>query len=66
MNTDDQVKAAEKRISVILSNLEHETGSVVRTLDLQDIDITKMNDSRKQLVRCVKIEMERLPGTKWA
>jgi hypothetical protein len=60
------IKEAEKAIELILSGLEYETGSIVRSISVDDIDITKMNDDRRQIFRTVRIEMERLPGTNWA
>ena len=66
MNTDTHLKYAEKRISDILAELEAITGSVVRSISVKYIDVTKMEDERKQLFISVHIELERLPGTKWA
>lgn len=62
---DERVAEAQKAIARILAKLEADTGSVVREIKLQDIDVTAIGDDRKKLQRCVLLDMERLPGTRW-
>lgn len=61
----EKIKEAEKKVSAILANLEIETGSIVRSVGVTDIDVSTMSDDRRQLARRVTIELERLPGTQW-
>ena len=56
---------AEKDIAKRLKQLEIETNMIVDSLALQNAEITKMDDDRRQLLRRVIIEMHRLPGSNW-
>lgn len=56
---------AERAIAVTLSLLEKETGSVVRSVGVEDIDVTRLSSERRTYDRRVVIELERLPGTNW-
>lgn len=60
------IEKAEKLIAGVLSQLETDTGSVVTVLEVKDVEVTALADTRKQMERRVTIELERLPGTHWA
>ncbi len=62
----DMIGDAEREIEAILKRLELATGSVVRDVTLDDLEITQISDDRKKILRHVVIKMERLPGTEWA
>ena len=55
----------EQSIARILSDMEKTTGQLVDSLELVDIDVTTASDDRPQILRTVRIELKRLPGTKW-
>jgi hypothetical protein len=59
------IKDAEKQISDILQKLELDTGMVLDSICVNDIDVTLVSDNRQQLQRSIRIDMKRLPGTKW-
>jgi len=59
------IKNAEKQISDILQKLELDTDMVLDSISVNDIDVTQMNDDRPQLLRLLRIDMKRLPNTKW-
>lgn len=56
---------AEKEIETILKTLEINTGSVVKEVNIIDVETTSMTSIRKEVLRRVEITMERLPGTNW-
>lgn len=56
---------AEQEINRILHQLEVDTGQIVDSIGLSDIDVTTIDDDRPQWLRCVRIELKRLPGTRW-
>ncbi len=58
----DAVSKAEARIALILQQLEQETDSVVRSMSLESMEITQMQDDRRKFGRTVTINLERLPG----
>lgn len=60
------IRDAEMRIGEILAQLERDTGSVVREIGVVDVEVTNMASERRELQRRVRLELERLPGTKWA
>jgi hypothetical protein len=62
---DERVKEAQKAIARILAKLEADTGSVVRSVTIKDIDVTTFGDDRIQMQRLVALDLERLPGTRW-
>lgn len=59
------ISTAERQIAVILSQLERETGSVVRAIEVTDIEVTKIDSVRREMERRISIDLERLPGTHW-
>lgn len=66
MNTGKLITAAEKEISDILAKLETDTGMVLESINVNDIEVTTFTDDRPQLLRSVSLEMKRLPGTRWS
>ena len=60
-----KVTEAEKSIAKILRDIELETGCLVKSIELDKIDITQIQDERPQHMMHVHIELERLPGHKW-
>lgn len=64
-STDELIYAAQKDISNILAKLEIDTGMLVETIVVHDIDITSFNDKLPQIHRSVLIEMKRMPGQHW-
>lgn len=60
------VVAAQRDIAKILAKLEVDTGSVVESIDLRDIDVTSIDSEREEWQRAVIVELKRLPGTRWA
>lgn len=63
--SDDAIKAAERAIAAILAELERVTGSYVDSVDITNIEVTQMEDTRPQVIRSVSIDVRRLPGTRW-
>ena len=64
-DTNKLISAAEKEISKVLAKLEADTGMVLDSLNVRDIEVTTFVDDRAQWLRSVSIEMKRLPGTRW-
>jgi hypothetical protein len=61
----NHVENAEAQIGAILARLEIDTGQNVRSIDIEDIDVTQVADTRQQIMRRVIINMVRIPGTRW-
>ncbi len=59
------IEKAQRLIGGILSELEKDTGSIVKRLDLVDTETTGFTDARRQMQRHVEVYLERLPGTSW-
>ena len=65
MSTAEKISAAEHKIAAILEKLEAETNMVLDTIKVKDIEVTTLTDDRPQWIRHMRIEMYRLPGTRW-
>jgi hypothetical protein len=59
------ISEAERQIAKILCALEKDTGQVVESVNINDIEITSIGDDRQQFQRSISIEVKRLPGTHW-
>jgi hypothetical protein len=59
------INEAESAIADILRQLETDTDCVIDTVSLVDVEVTKLNDDRRQFLRRVLIETHRLPGSLW-
>jgi len=62
MTVDEAVVA----INRILAQLERETDSLVRSIDVRNIETTKLGDSRPVWLRSVELRIERKPGSEWS
>jgi hypothetical protein len=60
------VDEAERQIGAILAALERDCGSIARSIEIITIDGTAVDDTRRQLIRRVQIEMEPTPGSWWS
>lgn len=60
------ISKAQRLIAGVLCELENDTGSVVKHIEVIDVETTRFSDSERRLERRVGIELERLPGTNWA
>jgi hypothetical protein len=56
---------AERAIADVLRRLEIDTGCVVDAISTTDIEVTTVEDERRQVRRRVVIELKRLPGQSW-
>lgn len=59
------ITEAERKIAAILKQLEVDTGNVVDTVELEDMEATTMGSDRREYVRKVVITTHRLPGNHW-
>ena len=59
-------KDAERAVARILRQLEADTDLVIDRVELVDIEVTAMQDSRPMMWREVSIKTHRLPGHQWA
>lgn len=59
------ITEAEKKIAAILKQLEIDSGSVVKSISLDTIEMTNLGDVRPQMMQRVLIELERAPGNRW-
>lgn len=59
-------RKAELQIGAILSELEKETGDIVRRISLSEVEATSIHDTNRKMLMSVEIELERLPGHQWA
>lgn len=57
---------AEKKIALILQQLEADTGEVVESIGVYDIETTQIESDRAEFSRRVLITTHRLPGSRWA
>lgn len=56
---------AERKIAVILQQLEIDTGDVVESIGVYDIETTQIESDRTQILRQVLIITHRFPGSRW-
>ena len=63
--TDRLIDETEKAVAKLLATLEANTGMVLDSIRVVDVEITNLSDTREQWARRVRIEMKRLPGTNW-
>ncbi len=66
MTVDDQTNSAEQRIAAVLAELEIATGSLVRRVEIFDLEVTRLTDTRRQMLRSVRIDLQPIPGTRWS
>ena len=59
-------KDAERAVARILRQLEADTDLVIDRVELVDVEVTAMQDSRPMMWREVSIKTHRLPGHQWA
>jgi len=59
------VDEAERHIANILAGLEKEHEANVEEIEVKDVEVTRMSDTRRQLLRRVVITLTRRPGTRW-
>lgn len=59
------IRETEKKIAALLAELEATTGQLVERVDISDIEITNMEDTREEMLRRVCITLRRLPGSRW-
>ena len=60
-----KIEIAEEEIGWLLKELEQETGAVVESIELVDLDVTTIEMDRPKVRRSVSISMKRIPGTEW-
>lgn len=60
-----RIDEAEVAIGQILKQLEVQTGTLVRSVSIEDLDVTSLGDERREVVARVKIEMVSIPGRRW-
>lgn len=61
-----KTREAETAIAKILRQLESDTDLVIDRVELVDVEVTAMQDSRPMMWREVSIKTHRLPGHQWA
>ena len=66
VDADELIAEAEREVSRILAKLEADTGMLLEQLEIRDYDVTTIEDKRQRLLRHVKVQMKRPPGTRWA
>lgn len=59
------IDKASKLIGGILAELEKDTDAIVTRVLIEDLDATLIESDRRQYLRHVRIETERVPGTCW-
>jgi hypothetical protein len=59
------IEEAQRQINQILADLEADTGSVVKTLTLNKIEVTSYFDTSVRYEVTSVIELERLPSQNW-
>lgn len=60
------IEEAQRHINQILADLEADTGSVVKTLSLNKIEVTSYFDASAKYEVTSVIELERLPSQSWS
>lgn len=56
---------AEQQIAAILQRLEVHTRCLVKAVEIEDLEITSLGDTQRQLERSVHIKLDPQPGTRW-
>ena len=56
---------AEARISKILSQVEKQFGALVQAIEIRDVEVTTMDDDRRQIRRRPVIILQTVPGSNW-
>jgi hypothetical protein len=57
--------SSERAIALILKELEQASGALVESVDIVDVDVTTISDTRQILDRRVSIKLKPVPGTNW-
>lgn len=60
------IEEAQRQINQVLADLEADTGSVVKTLSLNKIEVTSYFDASAKYEVTSVIELERLPNRSWS
>lgn len=61
-----KIDEAEREIARILAALEVKQGCIVKEVEIVSLDGTGFNDTRVQMYRHVRINLEIVPGSNWA
>ena len=59
------VNEAQRQINLILRQLEQDTGSVVKSIELQRLEVTCYGDPSPRFSVTSVVELERLPSQQW-
>ena len=60
-----KIEEAEDKINKILCQLEMDVSSIIKGIDIIDVDITNLHDRRQRIQRRVKIDLSNDPNTSW-
>ncbi len=66
MDIDRHVERAAAAISAVLEDLEKTTGQRVASIDLVDVDITRVSDTMRRVATSVVIRLESPTQRTWA
>lgn len=66
MSDNRLIEIAEAQICIILRDLEVATGQTIESIQMDDVEITTVDDVNRQWLRRVSISLFRIPGSKWA
>ena len=62
---DDAIYEAEKQVRGILSALEAETQTLIDSIEIVEMDVSKIGDDRQRIRRRVRITTKQIPGADW-
>ena len=63
--SEDRLIDAQQSIARTLQDLEAKTCSYVEAVEVDEIDVTQIHDSKIRLVRSVRIKLRSRPGRGW-
>ena len=63
--THDPVQQAQNEIAAILKRVEEETGQVVKSIELEEIEVTALGEPKRRNIAQIKIGLYRFPARDW-
>lgn len=66
MTDSERIEQAERAIGAILAELERDVDMLVESVDVVDVEIMRLDSTRKEFHRRVELKLQRRPGTHWS
>lgn len=59
------IEQSKDAINRILEQLERDSGQLVESVEIRNLNVTKFSDPAVQWLRSIEIELRPMPGAKW-